>query len=419
PRHPGGQPFPPAVAALIEAPVPSESPGTAEQRDAAPGDFAEVPLRRGLPRHPGGQPFPPAATALVKAPVLPAVTLAEPTPPESARPEPAESHPTQPKPVREAPAPAAVSRVAAGRGADTRGVRRFSAAQWGFGLVSLGFIFGLTVLLARTFVSTAVGADFVARYDGTQPLPAGAPVGLPGWLNWAHFFNMFLLALVVKTGIGVRTEKRPAAYWARRGEPRSKISLTLWLHLMLDLAWLTLGAIFYVLLFTTGQWVRIVPTSWDVIPQAASAGVQYLTLDWPMENGWVHYNALQELSYFAVVFVASPLAVFSGLRMSPWWPKRFSAVPLKVARSLHFPTMVFFVAFIAVHVALVALTGLRRNLNAMFAARGDIDPSVYGGDWTGTWVFLGALAIIALAWWAARPAVVAPLARLTGNVSNR
>ena len=67
----------------------------------------------------------------------------------------------------------------------------------------------------------------------------------------------------------------------------------------------------------------------------------------------------------------------------------------------------------------VGLTGMRRNLNAMFAARGDVDPATYATDWTGTLVFLGALVVIAAAWFAARPLVVAPAARLTGTVSQR
>ena len=75
--------------------------------------------------------------------------------------------------------------------------------------------------------------------------------------------------------------------------------------------------------------------------------------------------------------------------------------------------------FTVTHVALVLLTGMRRNLNAMFAARGSVDPAAYATDWTGTLVFLVALVFIALAYLAARPTVVAPVARLTGNVSNR
>ena len=244
-------------------------------------------------------------------------------------------------------------------------------------------------------------------------------MGLPAWLNWAHFFNMLLMVLIIKTGLSVRNERKPAAYWAPKNNPRAKISLTLWLHLTLDIAWVALGAVFYVLLFATGQWARIVPTSWDTFPNAVSAGLQYLTLNWPEDNGWVRYNALQELTYFAVVFIAAPLAIISGARMSPWWPKGWSLVSMKAARSIHFPTMIFFVVFIITHVGLVFLTGMRRNLNAMFAARGDVDPATYATDWTGTLVFLGALVVIAAAWFAARPLVVAPAARLTGTVSQR
>ena len=100
-----------------------------------------------------------------------------------------------------------------------------------------------------------------------------------------------------------RTTQRPAAHWTRingrpirtKGTPR-KISLDLWLHLSLDALWVLNGLIFIVLLFATGQWMRLVPTSWDVFPNAVSAGVQYLSLEWPVENGWNNYNSLQQLT---------------------------------------------------------------------------------------------------------------------------
>ena len=73
--------------------------------------------------------------------------------------------------------------------------------------------------------------------------------------------------------------------------------------------WLLNGLVFYVLLFATGQWRRVVPTSWDVLPNAASVALQYLSLDWPTENGWVAYNSLQILAYFVTIFIAAPLAL--------------------------------------------------------------------------------------------------------------
>jgi hypothetical protein len=39
------------------------------------------------------------------------------------------------------------------------------------------------------------------------------------------------------------------------------------------------GLIFVVLLFASGRWMRIVPTSWEAFPNALSALLQYITLD--------------------------------------------------------------------------------------------------------------------------------------------
>ena len=395
PRVPGSEPWPPAgtvhVAAPAAGPADTQEAATPIENDV---DTVEVPLRQGLPRVPGGEPWPPAGTVRVAAP--PAAERTPEAAPEAAVSEPAPA--PEPSPV-----PAQAAAVGEPEGV---GKRWF---PWTLGTLLL---LAAAVIGSRWYVGTASGAEFIARYDGLQPLPDNAPVGLPAWLNWAHFFNMFLMALIVKTGLDVQREKRPAAYWQPK-KGGKKISVTLWLHQVLDIAWVALGAVFFVLLFTTGQWMRIVPTSWEVFPNAVSAGLQYLSLDWPDENGWVYYNALQELSYFVTVFIAAPLSIASGFRMSGMWPKAWSKVPVGWARAVHFPTMVYFLIFIAVHVFLVATTGLRGNLNAMFAARDD------ASGWLGLILFLLAVAVTAAGWWAARPSVVTPVAQATGKVTRR
>ncbi len=70
-------------------------------------------------------------------------------------------------------------------------------------------------------------------------------------------------------------------------------------------------------LFTTYQWQRLVPTSWEIFPNALSTVLQYLSLKFPPNDGWVYYNSLQQLTYFATVFVAAPLAVLTGLMQAP------------------------------------------------------------------------------------------------------
>lgn len=487
PRVAGGEPWPPASVAadtsaaaaaattsasavtVDAAPAVPATRATAGSDSGAPG-AASVPdagqvaspspaaaavtgqdaggetLRRGLPRTPGGEPWPPAGTvsALASTPT-PASSgasslhgLQETVAPvqESG----AEAAPVAQAPVAQAPAGTVAplttpQTVWPGRAATHRPVPApepvrigpFTKGQWAGAVVvgGLGLLVaaGMAVALVRFFLSLDFMRDFLATYPGEYHLPEGAPVGIPAWLGWQHFFNVFLMVLIIRTGLTIRHEKRPTVFWAPKKDPKGKTSLTIWFHQSLDLLWIVNGVVFVVLLFVTGQWMRIVPTSWEVFPNAVSAALQYVSLDWPTENGWVNYNSLQQLAYFATVFLAAPLAVVTGFRMSGLWPKSNpklnAAYPIEWARKVHFPTMLYFVVFIAIHVFLVLATGALRNLNHMYAAQGSVDGVAYADNWTGFWLFVASLVVIAGAWVAARPLVLAPIARMFGTVSGR
>jgi thiosulfate reductase cytochrome b subunit len=279
------------------------------------------------------------------------------------------------------------------------------------------------VLLAQWLRTLPEVQSFLVDFPGESHLPEGAPVGFPAWLGWQHFLNGLLILLIIKSGWQVRTTQRPPAYWTRnnkglirtKGTPK-KISLDLWFHQSLDVLWVLNGLVFYILLFATGQWMRIVPTSWDVFPNALSAALQYVSLNWPTENGWVNYNGLQLLTYFLTVFVAAPLAIITGIRMSGAWPAKATrlnkAYPIELARAVHFPVMLYFVLFIIVHVTLVLATGALRNLNHMYAMT-DNDTS-----WAGLWIFAASLVVMIVAWFAARPLFLRPVASLMGSVTR-
>ncbi len=397
------------------------------------------PLRRGLPRAPGGEPWPPAGFA----PHAPLPAPAETEVAATAAPEPAvRQEPTPARPAAEValadlavPLPftrtvfpgraAAVfeqERLSGQRITAPEPVRigPFTRLQWlGAAIVAGGgllFAAGMAVVAVRWLLSLEPMQEFLVAYPGEYPLPEGAPVGIPPWLGWQHFFNTFLIVLIIRSGLQVRTEKRPSVFWSPRSNGKRKISLNLWFHQSLDILWITNGLIYLVLLFVTGQWMKIVPTSWEVFPNALSAALQYVSLDWPTENGWVNYNSLQQLAYFATVFIAAPLAIATGVRMSGIWPKNAAALnrayPVEWARRVHFPVMLYFVAFIFVHVALVLATGALRNLNHMYASQDAV-------NWVGFWIFAASLVVIGAGWVAARPLVLAPIARLFGSVSGR
>lgn len=82
------------------------------------------------------------------------------------------------------------------------------------------------------------------------------------------------------------------------------------------------------------------------------------------------FNTLQKLSYLVVIFVLIPLAILTGLTMSPgmnaawvWLLDVFGG--RQSARSVHFITAVLLLLFIAVHLLLVLLSGPINGLRGM------------------------------------------------------
>ncbi|WP_374679398.1 cytochrome b/b6 domain-containing protein [Microbacterium wangruii] len=441
PRVVGGEPWPPAgfahpratgAAAAAEPATPAETalnePAPAEPTPVEPAvaPAAATPAAPAAPSAPAAAPAAPSAPAAAPAAASAAAPVATATPAAAASTAVA-AGPRPPLTVPRTVWPGVAATVRPAPKPEPRRIGPFTRGQWA-GVVIVGgggllVAAALAVFFVRWFLSLDFMQDFLVTYPGEYHLPDTAPVGFPAWLGWQHFFNAFLMVLIIRTGLQVRTEKRPTVFWTPRGDKKGKTSLTIWLHQALDVLWLANGVIFVVLLFVSGQWMRIVPTSWEVFPNALSAVLQYISLDWPTENGWVNYNSIQQLAYFATVFIAAPLAALTGWRMGALWPKNATALnkayPVEWARTLHFPVMIYFVAFIAVHVALVMSTGALRNLNHMYAAQGSVDPNAYADNWTGFWLFIASIVVTAGAWIAARPLVVAPVARLFGTVSGR
>lgn len=405
PGGPGAASLPPGPQ-TIEAAAAGESTAPLELEPAN----LDGPLRRGLPRTPGGKP-PSAGDAGSALRVAGAeVPRSAPEPDDRVAPQGVAFPADQPDGSLNGPAvpTADLAHPPARTGTFGRRARPALVAAVAAAVI-------LAAVAARLLRSFDPVQHFLADYPGQYPLPASAAVGLPEWVGWQHFLNVFLMVLIIRSGLQVRRQKRPPAYWSPRARPERKISLTLWFHQGLDLLWLLNGVTFVVLLAATGQWMRIVPTSWSVFPNAVSAALQYASLDWPTENGWANYNSLQELAYFVTVFIAAPLAAATGLRMSGLWPKSprlGRAYPVEWARALHLPVMLYFVVFIAVHVALVLSTGALRNLNHIYASRDD-------STWAGFWIFVASVIAIAAGWIAARPLVIAPIARIFGRVTAR
>lgn len=298
-----------------------------------------------------------------------------------------------------------------------------SRRRWPWIVAALVVLAVVVVVAARLVLASDAGRAFLATYSGAAPQPATTPAGFAAWTAWAHGLNAAFLFFTVRSGWRLHRGERPSTFWTRRNDGRIRtrnapvrISIDLWSHYVADTLWAVNGVLFVVLTLTTGHWQRLVPTSWSVVPQAVSAGLQYAALQWPTEDGWVRYNALQQLTYFGVVFVLGPIALLTGLRAAPGLAARLrfldARLPLRTAKRIHWWTMWALVAFTAVHVFLVLATGAIRNLNHVYALRDDQSPA-------GAIVFAASLLVVAGVAAALRPPAVRRLAARTGTVLHR
>ena len=136
-------------------------------------------------------------------------------------------------------------------------------------------------------------------------------------------------------------------------------------HFFSAIFWGLNGLIYYILLFTSNEWSRLIPTSIDIIPQAIQTALTYATFNFPPPGD--PYNPLQQLMYFGVVFLLGPFMVMTGAAMSPSISARFPLYPKifggrQAARSLHFLGNIAFILFIITHVSMVMLERFSENI---------------------------------------------------------
>jgi sulfoxide reductase catalytic subunit YedY len=228
--------------------------------------------------------------------------------------------------------------------------------------------------------------------------------GFPWWMILCHWVNFFFLIILIRSGLSILFDHprlylnkgcKPGSEWLKftpidvptdkvwtakddaryinpiMGLPgyRHTVGIARGWHFIHVPFFVINGIVFIGLLLVSDQWQRVVPTSWQIIPEAWNVFVHYATFNMPEEpNGYYHYNALQQLAYFGAIFILAPLAMLSGMCMSPAIENRFHWL-CKIfgnrqgARSVHFLVMLAFIVFIIIHVALVATTGLVRNMN--------------------------------------------------------
>ena len=229
------------------------------------------------------------------------------------------------------------------------------------------------------------------------------PDFFPMWVVITHFLNLFFMLLLFRSGFEVLSafpklywhdDSPPGREWLRLSKTmhgadsrrpwssldeeeswsplvalpgKKNLGLGRHWHGVSNIFWLLNGIVYVVLLFTTGEWQRLIPTTWSIFPGAWHALVTYLHFQVPPLADFRPYDPLQQLTYAFVVFVLGPAMLLTGIAMSPaiaasapWYIKLFGG--RQVARSLHFLCMTVFAVFVILHVTLVLVVHFRENI---------------------------------------------------------
>ena len=118
----------------------------------------------------------------------------------------------------------------------------------------------------------------------------------PYWIRFAHFINLIFITLLIRSGIEILSalpklyfndHAKPGSEWikfTKKKMPRDRLWISLeeeedfpsWIalpghrnlglgrhwHFFSIVFWIANGAAYYILLFTSNEWQRLIPTSW-------------------------------------------------------------------------------------------------------------------------------------------------------------
>jgi Ni/Fe-hydrogenase b-type cytochrome subunit len=203
-----------------------------------------------------------------------------------------------------------------------------------------------------------------------------------------HWINAVAVIVLLMSGLTI-SNAHPRLYWGQFGAnldaawlelPRfpgwatipTTYNLALARQWHLAFAWvLAVGLLIFLLwsLFNRHLQKDIALTRAEVAPRHLWADIKkHLRFDF--HSSEARYNPLQKITYSVVIFGLIPLAILTGLTMSPGmtaaWPWLLDLFGgRQSARSLHFIAATGLAVFIAVHLILVILAGPINEVRSM------------------------------------------------------
>jgi sulfoxide reductase catalytic subunit YedY len=263
-------------------------------------------------------------------------------------------------------------------------------------------------------------------------------LGFPLGIRLTHWFNVLFLTMLARSGLAILSahpklywniDARPGTHWLgllRKPLPKDRmwystdeeghwpgwialpggegLGLGRYWHFFNALCWLIVGLFYVVLLFLSPQGQRLVPTSWDIFPCAGRTMIAYLTFQTPEPDNPLYsigpdrlpFNALQQLTYFGLIFFLVPFQILTGLAQSPsiigrfpWYVRLFGN--RQSARSLHFIGLVLIGVYFVIPVTMVFWHDFGKEMDKMVLGRTHSE-----GSWLGIGLGLAIIALIVL-----------------------
>ena len=263
----------------------------------------------------------------------------------------------------------------------------------------------LAVFAAAWIEFAVVGLPAIPQVPQSSPNNFAGPHGFPLWVRYCHFFNFFFVMMLIRSGLSILMDHprlyfnddcTPGSEWIRftpidspsrphldcqrrlplylayrrdtglqtyhRNRPRLALHQCPRLHCYRHLSSLSCSST----QSSGGGSYRLRRSS--CCKAGTSSYITQRSVCRLSRTASTDTTRCSRSRISAVFFVFGPMAILTGIAMSPavvnhfpWYARIFGG--RQAARSIHFLTMLSFFAFIVVHVTLVVMTGFARNMN--------------------------------------------------------
>ncbi|WDT75774.1 MAG: cytochrome b/b6 domain-containing protein [Candidatus Manganitrophus sp.] len=193
----------------------------------------------------------------------------------------------------------------------------------------------------------------------------------PFFIRLTHWINALCLLMLVISGFQIYTGRQ----WL----------FGRWHHFLFAWIFSFNGLAYVAYSLASGHFLKNLFPGWSDFRKIGSTLRDTLFFRHPKGEDATRYNVLQKTAYTGVVFILGPLILLTGLASSARGEAVFPILhdlfgTRKRAQSIHFNLTILFIAYTALHLLMVILTGFGNNLRSMFTGWYRVPPLDEGNE---------------------------------------